>query len=462
MGWHLVGALSGVQIIIFLAGAALVPLFQIRWVGAGAGAGDNASRRLGEAAATPLLSGLLIAFIAVLTLRSFPATAVVISALAVIGAARLGWALFRGYRPTFNWRVIPSLLFVFILLLGIGSEAFFIPLKEWDSRSIWFFHAKIMTTLGGLHDAPIWTAPEIQFSSVIHPKLLPTVGAVMPSIFNVWNEFLPKAGLLLLAFPALMTLLCFSTGRASGWFLMILFPFAIGEFIFNGMADGYFALYGALAVLFLGRYLEDGARADLIHTLLCLGVTASIKSEGLMLIGVAALASGLVAWMYKVRPIFDLRIFAAALLSFAPIVLWARVKFQWGLSDQAHLNVGPEALERLMAQSTQLPFILHHLIMETGLWRALLFAVGAIVCAVALHRRASCGLAFVSITGVGFLCGLALIYAGGSADLQWMLDVSASRTTMIVTLLMIACVYRGLDQIIVEISARRKNNALST
>ncbi len=442
--WLIVAVLSAVLVVTGLAGSALTPLLCDEQEPGN----RNSLRRFAESTTTPLLAGMLAAFSLLLVLNSFKKTAIALSILAAIGTVRFGWITVRQRRFSVNFRGFVAALPALVVILGIGATALSTPLSSWDSRSIWFFHAKIIASLGGLERAPIWTASAIQFSSVIHPKLLPAIGAIFPTVFDVWNEYLPKAGLLLLAIPGFLTLLCFSSGRKLEWFLLTVFAFNLGAQLSNGMADGYFSLYGAAAILFLGRYFEEHGRSDIIRALLCLGIACSIKSEGLLLVVTTLVTSVIAAFVYKIWPKPNKRLGVAVVLSFIPIILWTVVKKSWGIADQMHLNFGADILSHIMARLSDIPYILHFLIIKAQLWRAGAFAGLTIICGTVFLRRLPPQAALPLVTGMGFLFGLVMFYIGTTADLKWLLEVSAGRTTMVVILLMVSAVYGMLDCLI--------------
>ncbi len=439
-------ATSAVACLLLCAGFALVP----PRAGGKSGMADAAAFLLG-----PLLAGLLGGFSLLLVAGRFDIAAAALLVLAAIGLVRV----FRTVQMPPFAAVVRLACIVTPPLVLLGAIALFSPLSSWDSRSIWFFHAKIMAHLGGLVADPVWSMPAIRFSAVMHPKLLPAAGAIAPYLTGIWNEFVPKIGLMLLAVPILVGIVALSRGRLAGVPLMLGFVLIFTDQLANGMADGYFGAFAALAALFIARAIDGQDADDGVHGILCMGICWSLKSEGALLaasIGVAALAFRLtMSW----RPNLGPRHAAAAALALAPTLLWAFVIRRWGVEGGVHLNFDADLLLRAAARLDAIPLVARFLLLESELWRFAAFAAAGVVVGGMYLRCVPRGVSFVAIVAVSYTAGLTVIYLGTAADLVWMLGVSAGRTIIPAALMCVGIVYLMLDACLADPPAHQYANS---
>jgi hypothetical protein len=448
MLWSTLAVLSAALGVLWLAGTALTPLLAPR----DAAPADDATRRLAEAVATPLLAGVLIAYIFLLVFGHFDQTVLMTLNAAVLGLAWLGLIGWRSRGVAWpRGRAVVALLALIVPLVLIAVSAAFTPIEAWDARSIWFFHAKIMTTLHGLIDDPAWRAAENAFSSPMHPKLLPAVGTIVPAALGVWNEFLPKAGLIVLAVPALVSALCFSAGRCAEWFLVFLLAFGFGGYLVNGMADGYFAVYATLSALFATRFLDEDRPGDGVRAVLCFGIAASLKSEAMVLGLALAICFFAAIVLQRLGPRVRLAHGVAAILALAPMVLWAAIKLRWGIAWAAHLNFGSldaAFAERVLAHLGELPLILDWMILRTELWRYAALAAAVILAGGIYLRHVPAAALFLFGAATLYVLGVALVYTGATVDIVALLDASADRTAMAAALMLAAASFVMLDRAI--------------
>src|SRR5205807_1272968 len=92
---------------------------------------------------------------------------------------------------------------IFYLILMYYFKIFAEPLQDWDARSIWFFHAKMIWTEGALSKASGWNHSSTRWSHPDYPKLVPSIAAQLAYIKGFWNEFLPKGSLLIMLIPTI-------------------------------------------------------------------------------------------------------------------------------------------------------------------------------------------------------------------------------------------------------------------
>jgi hypothetical protein len=173
----------------------------------------------------------------------------------------------------------PSRLTFWVLATGILVASLVVivldPLTDWDARSIWFFHAKMIFFSGGLTPA---TGLGLSIGYGDHPEypmLVPGLAAQIAQVVGFWNEYLPKFSLvLLLPVPILAVQGLRDTPRSM---VIAIFGFAAipGSYLSNGSMDGFLAIYAGAAALFLADWLEDGG-----DTALLAAVGASVWQAG--------------------------------------------------------------------------------------------------------------------------------------------------------------------------------------
>jgi ABC-type transport system involved in cytochrome bd biosynthesis fused ATPase/permease subunit len=178
---------------------------------------------------------------------------------------------------SFGWFTIFIELYVACLLIVLIE-----PLYGWDARSIWFFHAKMIYFNASINAGGNWFLPSIGFSHPDYPELIPIIAAQIAFVSGYWNEYLPKMSLVALLAPAILCLI--SILRNKWWhifFISVPLLFTQG-WLSNGYMDGYLALYAGLATFFLGRWLDEKNRIDLISGILFTGVVLELKNEGML------------------------------------------------------------------------------------------------------------------------------------------------------------------------------------
>jgi hypothetical protein len=320
------------------------------------------------------------------------------------------------------------------------------PLKAWDARSIWFFHARMIYFAKSL--GPSTGFGVVPFSHPDYPKLLPGLAAELASVRGFWNEYLPKGALLLLLAPALLGYFSLARGPIAFAFLVAMSWPRLGANLWNGHADGPLPLYGALAALAFARWLVDAEPRHLVLAVLSLGVACALKNEGLALAISIAIAAG-AAWWRGGRPAWPLARGATAWLlvvAVAPVVVWEIEKRLWHL--EGAYAVSTEAAQRLATRlsgdaAAQLLDAAHRHVLD----RALVPLALAGLLAIALRTRVPIATAVPVAAAVLYTAVLALVYASSPYDLKWQIGTSAGRTLLGPILLLYAGAFCLLDAI---------------
>ena len=170
------------------------------------------------------------------------------------------------------------LLYIFLFaLLWILTE----PVKAWDARSIWFFHAKRIFVDNNLY------AQLDNYAGWSHndyPPLLPSLAASIAKSFGFWNEYLPRISVLLALLPILVILKWIFNNQLAFnlWVLGILITCKIS--LINGHMDALLAIYIATGCLLLSQiYLNTKNKSQYYFPLiLILSSLPLIKNEGLV------------------------------------------------------------------------------------------------------------------------------------------------------------------------------------
>lgn len=320
--------------------------------------------------------------------------------------------------------------------LAILSE----PLQSWDARSIWFFHAKMIWAEGALRQSGGWNHASIAFSNPDYPKLVPAIAAQLAYVKGYWNEFLPKGSLLLMLVPLTLWVFSFCHKSLSFVWLVLIFFFSLGAWLWNGMMDGYLVLYSGVALLLFGRYLSEGRDTDLYSGMCALGIGASLKNEGLLfgLCAVTALlffspgypAFGLRQWAKRIRT--DSLFVRVLLVSIAPTLMWAICKRAWGLQNDLAKDpwAGASRLLSRLFDGTSSQYVLNFLIERaSAIW--LVIGLLAIAVMFSVHQRLKVdrGALMAATTSALYVCGIYLVYLSTPHDdLTFYLFTSATRT----------------------------------
>jgi hypothetical protein len=318
------------------------------------------------------------------------------------------------------------------------------PKVDWDARSIWLLHARLLLAGGGAYRAAVHS-PAYAFSHVDYPPLIPSAAAVAWTgagvDYRVAQVLVALVGASLLACFACLITRVASPGRQSWVAAVVAFEVVVagyglaGRFATDGYADlTQAAAAAAAAVALLVLPVE---RATVVVGILCCWIAGATKQEGL----VAAL---IVIALFAVRvatPETRNRVGIAAIAVAAPLGIWPLVVIGAGGTATSGLTRTAEGLspagegfaERLkLATST----VAHDL------------RYGAAVVVVATlavwwlgGARRRFGLApnrfLWAFLGLD-VAAILLTYATGGLEIRQWLDSSASRVTILPGLILLA------------------------
>lgn len=188
----------------------------------------------------------------------------------------------EGFLPTFPYRALVLGLLAFPIFLRIVGE----PVIDWDARSIWFFHAKILFHDGRLL-AHAWTKPELLFAHPNYPKLVPLLAAQCATLVGYWNDFWPKLSLLTLLGLTQVGVYALPVPTWLAVPVSALLVYGNDRLMWSGYMDGYLAIFAFLGVTFLTLFVHERHAKWLAPALAALAVTMQLKEEGVMLTAIA-------------------------------------------------------------------------------------------------------------------------------------------------------------------------------
>ncbi|MDB5941445.1 MAG: hypothetical protein JWQ13_1011 [Ramlibacter sp.] len=379
---------------------------------------------------------------------------VLLADVAIAGAA-LSWAvcLHRGVLAEMFAMGWLRWLSVCALLLLAAGAVLFEPLHAWDARTIWFFAAKRIFFGGGVDGAADWTLPAYGFSHADYPKLLPLVAAQFAEAWGVWNEYIPKAGLLVLLAPAALGL----AGLAPRFGLslaVLAAPLLLStrDYLWNGYLDTYLAIYGVLAMLYFARWLSSSAPLDLALGGTFVGIAVNLKNEGALL--TVCIGACLVAWLVLARGgpamlrwrTWPAGAWLALLLPWIGFAAWALTRHQWQLANDLQLGTG-SSLQRVWQRldEGQLAVIAKAILVKSDIANALglLLVSGAL--ARVLRVRIPASAWFPAAVALLYSAGLVFVYLATPNDLAWHLASSVDRTMLLATVGFLGSTYLVLE-----------------
>lgn len=276
----------------------------------------GADRELLKGWAPALLAGQLVLTAAALSTGFLPVSMPAVGVPLLLVAAGVG---VRGLIRLRNRPWAPasseprsSLVTIAALALLYPNVLFWIvqrPVVDWDARSIWFFHARVLFVDGGL-DPSVFTDPVLLHSA--YPLLLPVQGSWWAFLRGGWDDVGVKS-FLLLDFAVWLQLL-WKLLRAKGfpaWLALVAgllfldagvrgYSNGFGYAYVNGYADAHYIAPCLLALLAFSLPRRDGGPA---LGLLLLAFAANVKLEsGLYVLLLAAAAALVAAGRALLRP----------------------------------------------------------------------------------------------------------------------------------------------------------------
>ena len=347
------------------------------------------------------------------------------------------------------------------------------PLRSWDARSIWFFHAKMIFYGGGINDGTGFQEETVLFSHVDYPNLIPGIAAWAATYAGFWNEYVPKMGLLVLWWIILIAL-SETKELELFWKIAFIFLFLLyrNELVYNGSMDLWIGIFAFLSHLYFILFIRDGKGVNLANSLYSCLILCQIKNEGFLLAIIILFNFAVILFINKhkvnMRHVFTVYLRPMLLLIFSlPIFLWAILKHRWNLENDLHLfsiNSLENAAKRFNLD--MLSLIYEKLVKNQGI-QELLVMIFALIVISALYvyiKRIEKSVVFQFLiefitpinTALVYLAGLFVVYLATPLDLSYHLKSSAHRVVAPVFLLFCLTVYPAFS--LKTLNSRRGKN----
>ena len=227
-----------------------------------------------------------------------------------------------------------------IIFISLGTATF-----EWDPRSIWLFHAKVMF----YGDSVFSLDDSYKFSHIEYPNLAPAFASALAILVGHWNEVFPKISFSLMFLPPLILIFSFFKDVRYLIFLSIVF-FTIGKFIFNGWLDGLVAIYFGLSafLMYLLMINTDNfhkSKSLFYYIAFCFFISLTLlKDEGAALLLILFVTVFLIK-IFKGELKKNILKLIFLSFSFLPIILWKLFCYSKGIVNH-HINIDLDILIR--------------------------------------------------------------------------------------------------------------------
>ena len=383
-----------------------------------------------------LMVGILINYGLVLIVKSISTSTLIGSIISITGLSVSAFLTLKHHRVKFPqkitiFRILGVILVLFLFFSPILTE----PLSDWDARSIWFFHAKMIYSAKNIGLSAGWADPSVSFSHPDYPKLVPLMAAQITDVAGFWNEFLPKASIFMMFLPMILLIFSFGKKSLSFFFLFALIPFSFYNSLWNGYMDGLLALYLSISILLISKFFKSSEFIDLFTGLLCLSISVNIKNEGVL--GTLAVIISILIFhmiskngdLLKQKKIRISKWIFIWLPTLIPCVLWTIYGNRWGLSNdlqigsnQSFLNIGKRifdgSLSTILVRSYQ---------EINGAGLILIICMTAIL----LWRKDVNKIIYLPLTSsLLIFLGLVTVYLSTPHDMIWHLNTSVDRTML--------------------------------
>ena len=321
------------------------------------------------------------------------------------------------YFKNFSENPFLKIFFLCIIFISLGTATF-----EWDARSIWLFHAKVMF----YEDSVLLLDDSYKFSHIEYPNLAPAFASALAILVGHWNEVFPKLSFTLMFLPPLILIYSFLKNTHYLIFLSIVF-FTIGKFLFNGWTDGLVAVYfGISAFLMYLLFIIDSnfyKNKPIFYMLaFCFFVSLTlIKNEGIALLFVIFLSTFLIN-LFKLRLKRDISKFFLLSISFLPIIIWKFFCYSKGIGDDyISTNILLNLLPRLEDLNNYKTISYFLFLNEKFLFALIFFLVSFWI---KFDKEL---FSFIFIITLMYILILFIIYLSTPYDFYWQLNSSAAR-----------------------------------
>ena len=175
------------------------------------------------------------------------------------------------------------LTYALLFTLGLGTI-------DWDARTIWLAHAKVIYFDRNLYSQII--DGRYIGGHVDYPIGFPALAATLANVVGIWNEVFPKATLIFFLMPPLFVTFQILRNRILEIIFLVGIAIICRSYLFNGYMDALVALYTWAIVLLimqleiseinlLTKKLSTRNNLFVITLISFFGVLLMLKNEGL-------------------------------------------------------------------------------------------------------------------------------------------------------------------------------------
>ena len=350
----------------------------------------------------------------------------------------------------------PIYLWLLCIILPVIARIMFTPIEDWDARSIWFFHAKMIYFFGRFSGLAGFADDFLSWSHLDYPEFIPCLSALSCTVVGFWNEFAPKTSLLILVIGFVLGLAQLQFMRnywKAAWLLMIIIILDSG--LSNGYMDSWVAVYIFLGWSLFIDYIYTNDRESLRSSIVSIVFISLIKNEGLALIcsSIPIISACLFIEYRNTRNIFNpiVDIFTSGtLLIIISVVILKIYNLSWHITNDLQLYQTGQILHRMMLRfnAQDIKIIFEYLLYDSWIFHLTAIVISGLVLLYVKRWR------FISFTlasekqdiitimapltsGIIYLMILTCIYLSTPRDLTWHLQTSADRVTQPIILIML-------------------------
>jgi hypothetical protein len=350
--------------------------------------------------------------------------------LACLAARRQGVRSFLGELDTAG-----AVIFA-LAVTGIAVRVLAEPLSDWDARSIWYFHAKIIYYADRLLTEDSWVNPTMEWARLDYPKLNAFLAALWSRALGGWNDLDPKASLILLNVPVVLLAIGFTRSNARRLLLVAILTLKGGNLLWDGRMDGLLAAYAGLGALYGGRFAKGGDKADFAVALLAAGLVSGLKNEGTVLALLILLWTLAAAWVVQhregLRRLLSVDLVPLAAAAALPAFIWVVWKQRAGIVSEYVATGGAwSRISGRLADGDSLPSIIANINRPKEVRALAPFLLTLLVVAVLPKLRKNgrwVQLVPPLAVALCYLAVLVMVYLSTPWDLAWQLKTSARRT----------------------------------
>ena len=332
---------------------------------------------------------------------------------------------------------------LFLIIVSLGSPTF-----HYDARWIWLFKAKQIffnENLNFLNEEyfidKVWQS---------YPLLGPSLGTIMPNVFNYWNEVMPKFFTIILSVPSLIFLNSLIKENFNKILFIVLLFLILEKSLIIGEMDGILALYFVSSVvmilnLFLKKKIYTSSVFNLNYFLffLFIAIMTLLKKESFALL-LICLFSIIISLFIFNNLHLSFKKFLIVTISICPLFFWELYLLKndiFSLQNPIIKNLFSQSFFNFLKNffSFEKIFIINkEVLTNKSIFLSLLifsFTVG--LSTKDKNNKIINILIFnIFIIFLSYLGFYSLVYLSTSYELLWHLNVSASRIILPLSLLL--------------------------